>query len=235
MSSSLVTYASPWMSDDNQPRKRQPTMRKTIKMRPIIQSSEEPEEYVSQAENYQNLQPSTFDDIQQSNNERSSKVNELLNKITAADNTENSKMGAFNPISPPSMNVKKDMGEDKNIMTINDLLPSKNGQQSLPSSVNYHGNYSGDEIKSPVYSNYVKSYEPPTKLPNPYYAKLGINSSAPPDERLIEKMNYMIHLLEQQQSEKTNNITEEFILYTMLGVFIIYIVDSFARSGKYVR
>ena len=45
----------------------------------------------------------------------------------------------------------------------------------------------------------------------------------------------MIHLLEQQQHEKTDNITEEFLLYTFLGVFVIYVVDSFSRSGKYVR
>ena len=37
------------------------------------------------------------------------------------------------------------------------------------------------------------------------------------DNRLIEKINYMIHLLEEQQMEKTANITEEFILYTFLG------------------
>ena len=52
---------------------------------------------------------------------------------------------------------------------------------------------------------------------------------------MMEKINYMIHLLEEGQSEKTNNITEEFILYTFLGVFIIFIVDSFSRGGKYVR
>jgi len=51
----------------------------------------------------------------------------------------------------------------------------------------------------------------------------------------MEKMNYMIHLLEEQQIEPTKHITEEFILYTFLGIFVIYIVDSFARSGKYIR
>jgi high-affinity K+ transport system ATPase subunit B len=51
----------------------------------------------------------------------------------------------------------------------------------------------------------------------------------------MEKINYMIHLLEESQSEKTNNVTEEFILYTFLGMFIIFVVDSFARSGKYIR
>jgi hypothetical protein len=45
----------------------------------------------------------------------------------------------------------------------------------------------------------------------------------------------MIHLLEEQQKEPTKHITEEFILYTFLGIFVIYIVDSFARVGKYIR
>ena len=60
-------------------------------------------------------------------------------------------------------------------------------------------------------------------------------SSAPSDNKLLEKINYMIHLLEQQQNEKIDNITEEFILYSFLGIFIIFVVDSFARAGKYTR
>jgi len=45
----------------------------------------------------------------------------------------------------------------------------------------------------------------------------------------------MINLLEEQQDEKTNNVTEEVVLYSFLGIFIIFVVDSFARVGKYVR
>ena len=45
----------------------------------------------------------------------------------------------------------------------------------------------------------------------------------------------MINLLEEQQDEKTNNVTEEVVLYSFLGIFIIFIVDSFAKVGKYVR
>jgi hypothetical protein len=45
----------------------------------------------------------------------------------------------------------------------------------------------------------------------------------------------MINLLEEKQDEKTNNVTEEVVLYSFLGIFIIFIVDSFARVGKYVR
>jgi hypothetical protein len=55
------------------------------------------------------------------------------------------------------------------------------------------------------------------------------------DSKIMEKMNYMIHLLENQENEKTANITEEFILYTFLGVFIIFVLDSFTRTGKYIR
>ena len=52
---------------------------------------------------------------------------------------------------------------------------------------------------------------------------------------LMTKLNYMIHLLEEQQDEKTENVTEELVLYLFLGVFVIFVVDSFARAGKYTR
>jgi len=45
----------------------------------------------------------------------------------------------------------------------------------------------------------------------------------------------MIHLLEEQQDEKTNNVTEELILYLFLGVFVIFVIDSFVKVGKYRR
>ena len=45
----------------------------------------------------------------------------------------------------------------------------------------------------------------------------------------------MIHILEEQQDMKHGSVTEELVLYCFLGVFIIYVVDSFAKVGKYVR
>ena len=50
-----------------------------------------------------------------------------------------------------------------------------------------------------------------------------------------KKLNYMIHLLEDQKDERTEGITEEIVLYCFLGVFIIFVLDSFAKVGKYVR
>jgi hypothetical protein len=64
---------------------------------------------------------------------------------------------------------------------------------------------------------------------------MGVLTNGSSNDNLMEKINYMIHLLEEQQMEKTANITEEFILYIFLGVFVIFTVDSFTRVGKYVR
>lgn len=69
-------------------------------------------------------------------------------------------------------------------------------------------------------------------IPN-HYNQMSENTSG--NRELLEKLNYMIHLLEEQQNEKTGHVTEEVILYSFLGVFIIFVVDSFARAGKYIR
>jgi hypothetical protein len=62
-----------------------------------------------------------------------------------------------------------------------------------------------------------------------------INASPGSKDDLMEKMNHIIQMLEDQQDEKTGSVTEELILYCFLGVFVIFVVDSFVRAGKYVR
>ena len=46
---------------------------------------------------------------------------------------------------------------------------------------------------------------------------------------LIEKLNYIIHMLEDKKDEKTGHVIEELVLYCFLGVFIIFIVDTFTH------
>ena len=60
-----------------------------------------------------------------------------------------------------------------------------------------------------------------------------INNNSNPE--LSQKLDYLIHLLEEQREQKTGSVTEEIILYSFLGVFIIFVLDSFARAGKYTR
>jgi len=45
----------------------------------------------------------------------------------------------------------------------------------------------------------------------------------------------MIYLLEEQKDEKTGQVTEELILYVFLGVFVLFVLDSFFKTGKYSR
>lgn len=52
---------------------------------------------------------------------------------------------------------------------------------------------------------------------------------------IMEKMNYMIHLLEDQKDTRTESVNEELILYLFLGIFVIFVTDSFTRVGKYTR
>jgi hypothetical protein len=67
----------------------------------------------------------------------------------------------------------------------------------------------------------------------PYYASMGIGGGG--DGKLLEKINYMIHMLENMEAEKTANVMEEFVLYSFTGIFIIFVLDSFMKTGKYVR
>lgn len=231
--SSLVASASIWTNDDSSSKKRQSTMRKAL--RPKQSNMDEYME--NEKKMFQNSEPTNFEDLQNINEERSNRVNELLDKITSADTKEeNSKMTNFKPIEHPSINIKKDMDDNTEFKQYIPPMPSyivaSNAMKSGGLS------YGADDSRTSNLSNYKKSYEPPVVPNKPYYANMGIggNSHGTRDDgKLMEKINYMIHLLEQQHNEKTNNITEEFILYTFLGVFIIYICDSFARSGKYIR
>ena len=70
----------------------------------------------------------------------------------------------------------------------------------------------------------------------PYYANASnIKDSASSNPEIMNKINYLVTLIENNNDEKVNSITEELVLYCFLGVFIIFIVDSFAKVGKYVR
>jgi hypothetical protein len=82
-------------------------------------------------------------------------------------------------------------------------------------------------------SAYYQQYIP---FSNPEFTYQGKNNNSRGGSSDLEKkLNYMIHLLEDQKDEKVGGITEEIVLYCFLGVFIIFVLDSFAKVGKYVR
>ena len=249
---SLLSYASPWSNSDNsQSRKRVPTMRKTIKKPASIEgggedvsstttdyssynnNTEYADEYVSDATKYNIIQPATLDDGQDS---RSKKVNDLLNKITAVDaDSAGAGLANFTPPPNPVVQVRGDSmieGDEPISQLPNPMKFPKPAFQNDGSQSRF---LSKDPAQS-SYSSYQNTYDPTgvRYRPNLYNPQQAPTTGGAGD-KMLEKINYMIHLLENLEAEKTANITEEFILYAFLGVFIIFIVDSFSRGGKYIK
>jgi hypothetical protein len=107
---------------------------------------------------------------------------------------------------------------------------------------NFNTNYADNKTAEEYYSKYLPGINNLTqnKINKQYYnsnmnAPQGTNVYGGTNDVIMQKINYMINLLEEQQDEKTNNVTEEVVLYSFLGIFIIFVVDSFARVGKYTR
>ena len=222
---SLVATASTWTNEETMNKKRIPSIRKTVKLRP----NDQIREFNTTIET-----PDTIEQFQNVSDQRSSRVNDLLTKLTMSNDDDNNKMGDFKPLLPPEINVKGDYDDDTEIKQYIPSMPKFSGGAAASNILGEMKSYGANDTQSQPLSNYHKCYESKNI---PYYAKMGIssNQSSPNENQLMEKINYMIHLLEENQHEKTENITEEFLLYTFLGVFVIFVVDSFARAGKYTR
>lgn len=247
---SLASTASSWTNDNVQTRKRTPSIRRTAKLRPYDDNVNlQPQEYISSESKYNHLKMDTIEDTEKHNQASSSRVNDILNKITnITSENDGNRLADYTPIDNAYLNTRRNAIEDtnkyerefdandttnKNIL-FDELLPKNLESQPYL--------YSASTLNAPQFSNYGNTYENPKLFQgSPYYSKTangngnGSQINGITDNKLMEKINYMIHLLEEQQSEKTANVMEEFILYVFLGVFVIFTVDSFSRTGKYTR
>jgi hypothetical protein len=230
---SLVSTASPWTNDDTGNKKRQSTMRKTIKIKPANSGYDD---YSSTGENNQG-EYMNLEELQQATEDRTNRVNEIINKMsTVSVDNDGAKLADFNPPPNPAVQIKKDIqqskGADPPILNLANPL-----QMPAPTFSNRSVNpYITNNASNIALGNYQQVYTPQvTPINKPYYASMGIGLTDTSDSKMMEKINYMIHMLENMENEKTANVTEEFVLYTFLGVFVIYVLDAFSRSGKYIR
>ena len=240
--SSLLATASLW--NDNHSKRRIPTMRKTQKKMPSLETKEVPLEIDN---DFIKDRPTTFEEDQETFDDRNSKVTKLIDNMTnVLEENDGSNLENFTPLEPPEIQKLKEQetslygrnGEEDIPLLNNELQLQppkiKNEDSQFGPNVSTLG-VSNQPYQTKPFSNYQRIYEPSKlQMPTKYYG----NTNLPlqyDDNKLLEKINYMIHMLEQQQNEKTSNITEEFVLYMFLGVFIIFVVDSFAKTGKYIR
>ncbi len=179
--------------------------------------------------------------------ENSEKVNSILEEIHNNSNSENENdlgdyKSSYNfnpPPKPKSSGVDKtisteqmqNMTNDNNINMLKTLgkAPNPNYESNNLDLNNVDINYGNTKSNEEYYNRIIPNYKK-----QKYYNNLQNESSSSPD-LLLQKLNYMINLIEEQQDERTNNVTEEVVLYCFLGIFIIFIVDSFSRVGKYIR
>jgi hypothetical protein len=144
------------------------------------------------------------------------KYNEGMTNITSNNDQELKTLGK--PPAPNNNNTELELNNYSNYgdaKTIDDyykrIIPGYNGQPNSSNST--HQNQNQNKNARSLY---------PSNSPHS-------------QDLLLNKLNYVITLLEDQQDERTNNVTEEVVLYSFLGIFIIFIADTFVRAGKYIR
>ena len=147
-----------------------------------------------------------------------------------------------NSILPNNTNTKK----DSNVNTLKSLIQNIHN--------NTDNNEEGDLYNS--LSNYEsatqKSFKPNYKIDNnlinssntqlAYTRESNNNNNNTTNnlnienkEELLQKLNYIIYTLDKQKDIKSDQKIEELLLYSFLGMFIIYVLDSFTKIGKYKR
>lgn len=115
------------------------------------------------------------------------------------------------------------------------MIPNYGGRGN--NNTNAQPNGTGYGVNTSEYDNAYKQPFFPPAYSNAYMPSYPVARGASDGRNvdIMEKLNYMINLLEENHDERTGSVTEEVILYSFLGIFIIFIADSFARVGKYTR
>jgi hypothetical protein len=150
------------------------------------------------------------------------KVNNAMQAIYNNLDDENNELHDFQmPPPPQSMGVERTIENEQ--------------QESEEGYANLEENDEVENIKdfnNTYATSYYNQYIPEQNMQS-YQMPVAINTQ--PTSSIDDKLTYLINLLEEQKIERTENITEEIILYGFLGVFVIYVVDSCVRVGKYTR
>jgi hypothetical protein len=173
----------------------------------------------------------------------SEKVNSVLESIhNRSFNDDDEELGDYfssPPPKPESIGSQRASITKEAMQNINSLgaqpVSSYSNNNNLELN-NFMMNYGDAKSAQEYYKKFIPNYSPSTQNYQQSYKNHSYtNVEESSNDVLIQKLNYMIHLLEEKQDEKTNNVTEEVVLYSFLGIFIIFIVDSFTRVGKYKR
>jgi hypothetical protein len=177
------------------------------------------------------------DEYSNNNNYSANVIDESISKSLTS--SLNSELEKIQKMRQSGNNIPHNVFFNNNELSTSQGLEQNTLQNTLqntpqnPTSNNsnlFNSTLLGNIAKTGDFSNFNDSYN--LKY-NP--SSQGTNSLNYDNNKLLSKLEYIIHLLEEQHNEKTNYITEELILYLFLGIFILFVLDSFAKASKYVR
>tara|TARA_A100001011_G_C14148671_1_gene773028 strand:+ start:495 stop:1046 length:552 start_codon:yes stop_codon:yes gene_type:complete len=152
------------------------------------------------------------------NKDTSKKIDkEMLEQLYKSDNSDSDldNMGDFVPVQKPLQNINIPEPTHTPPMQYNDNPIDETSYNNLQ-------NTQGMDMYKQYIDNYNNHISPRPQMSNA-------------NSELLKKLDNILYLLEEQKEEQSHLITEELILYVFLGVFVIYVLDSFVRVGKYVR
>jgi hypothetical protein len=177
------------------------------------------------------------DEYSNNNNYSANVIDESISKSLTS--SLNSELEKIQKMRQSGNNIPHNVFFNNNELSASQGLEQNTLQNTLqntpqnPTSNNsnlFNSTLLGNIAKTGDFSNFNDSYN--LKYNPSSQASTSLNYD---NNKLLSKLEYIIHLLEEQHNEKTNYITEELILYLFLGIFILFVLDSFAKASKYVR
>jgi len=167
-------------------------------------------------------------DPNESSNNKVETMMKHLNLSNSGGDDDVEGLADFNPpVNPISSGVER---TKNSVSNIENFQNTEEGINNIDENDDNEVSQEGFQEANGTYAQqYYKQFVP-------YYSNASnIKEGASSNPEIMEKLNYLVNLIENNNDEKVNSITEELVLYCFLGVFIIFIVDSFAKVGKYVR
>lgn len=251
---SLASNAAPWFNDDaSTTLRRKPVCRKTLRnIKGSIQGIEPQRNYgLTNSPSSSNNSATSVVPISKNTN-----VQNIMKTMTDFDFSDSDGTGLADFRPPPLPQIARPVistGSTKEGMSNNVRVTDPGSAEyraSNESSSYDSNNFSGkvEESKSlGMYTNY-KSAHDAKRSPDPMFlqnafgtgsgermTKYAMTNSSGSSDKLMEKLNHLVYMLEEQKNERTNNVMQEVILFAYIGIFTIFVCDTFVRIGKTLR
>ena len=148
------------------------------------------------------------------------------------------------PIDYKNNDLENKIKNEKTKLNKNTLMTIQQGtlEQTPTTITDIHKNLKeeNDHELSNFYKTEINPKQMSSKMPeqyktNDYMIMQSYEKPKKNNQELLDKMNQILEMLDDQKEIKTGQKNEEIILYSFLGIFIIYIMDSFVNIGRYNR